>query len=491
MNHSLSQKIDLQILIENYENDFITLIRDRLGILIRHQKKELIKTISDACKKFNRTPENYLNFIRNCPDTAPELEHLITGITIGETYFFRDQNQMRLLQEVVLPHIIKHKQEEENLSLRIWSAGCATGEEIYTIAILLCELISEIKKWKLHLLGTDINTASLQKAINGCYSEWSMRSISSDFKKRYFSKEKEKYILNKKILQMVKFEYLNLQDNNYPSIMTDTNAQDLILCRNVLIYFDTKHITKIMKKLGDSLNEGGYILLGASDPIDLSNTTLAIKPKKATLFYRPIADKLQFIHEPPVKVKVPPIQLPLKTISYDLVNKPIQEVQVNQDNITQLLEEARWHEVLDLIDTYEFKKAKTAFLSEKKAIALANLGKLDKAVKACEDSIALDATNKNTYLLMAMILAELNQFKEAEAALRKTLFLDRQFIVAHFQLGLLLLRNKNREAGLKSLKNALSIAKTKNASQAVLGVKCLNYGGLTKILEREIEVYSA
>jgi len=117
--------------IQICENDFIQIIKNRLGIVIKkHQLSDMHKVILQACLKFHCMPEKYLEILLNCRDDSPYIEYLVVGVTIGETYFFRDAHQMTLLQEVVLPSLIKMKREQKNLTLRIWSAGCATGEEI-------------------------------------------------------------------------------------------------------------------------------------------------------------------------------------------------------------------------------------------------------------------------------------------------------------------------------------------------------------------------
>src|SRR5688572_30069946 len=138
--------------------DFIKFIYDRLGIVIKqHQTYELHKTILSACNKFHVEPSEYLTKLINAEEHSPLLEHLISGVTVGETYFFRDQSQINLLKNRILVNIIQKRRQENNLSLRIWSAGSASGEEIYTIVMLLCEALPDIEKWRLNLLATDIN----------------------------------------------------------------------------------------------------------------------------------------------------------------------------------------------------------------------------------------------------------------------------------------------------------------------------------------------
>jgi chemotaxis protein methyltransferase CheR len=273
--------------IKGHEQAYIQLIQHRLGIVIKtHQTNELRAVILSACHQFHCTPEEYIHLLKNSADHAPLLEHLILAVTIGETYFFRDNHQMELLQEKVLPTLIASKKTKGDLSLRIWSAGCASGEEIYTIAMLLNESLMDINRWTINLLATDINMSSLQKGMEGIYAEWSMRSIPLYFKQRYFTVLKNKYHLNPEIRDLAHFNYLNLNDDIYPSIFNETNAQDLILCRNVLIYFDQICIDKLMKRLSACLLPDGFLLLGASDPVNIKETNLASYNRESSLFIR-------------------------------------------------------------------------------------------------------------------------------------------------------------------------------------------------------------
>lgn len=274
---------NLSTIIKNLEHEFIELIRQRFGLVVHiNQARGLVKTITEACNKLNCSPAEYLQQLKNCSSSSSILADLIAAITVGESYFFRDKNQMQLLEKELLPRLLK--QNKNNFTLKIWSAGCSTGEEIYTIAMLLSELIPDINGWDLQLLGTDINVSALEKAKAGIYGQWSMRAIPDKYLQRYFSKEGRTYTLSPGIRNLVKFKYLNLSENSYPSILSGINEVDLILCRNVLIYFDNDCVIKIMKKLNASMTEGAYLLLGASDPIVTAETNFIFHHNGAIYF---------------------------------------------------------------------------------------------------------------------------------------------------------------------------------------------------------------
>ena len=476
--------------IYEYENDFVSVIRNRLGIALQHQRHEMIKAISEACKKFDCSPQEYLEKIKTCSENSPYLEHLVLFITIGETYFFRDKNQTNILKENILPALIQKKRNEKKLTLRIWSAGCSSGEEIYTIVMLLYDLLSDIEKWSLSLLGTDINTKVLHKAIEGHYREWSMRSIPDYYKNKFFTQKDNNYYLDAKIKNKANFFYLNLNENTYPSIYNGTIAQDLILCRNVLIYFDRESTTSIMKKLNDSLVQEGYLVLGASDPFNLMEIDKSfIYEKNAILRKRAPEDNkaehvfIETITQAPIK------QVPSKKVDSFRASSASSDLDSFQNKVIHFVNENNWQDAITYIDQYNKQNPPTSFSLTTKANALANIGKLMEAMVCCQESLILDPTNKLTYLTYALVLSELGQLKEAEEALRKSLFLDPLFAVAHFQLGLLLLRNKRKEAGLKSLHNTWLITHSHQPDEMVPASNGMTYGRLQDILKHEIELF--
>ena len=158
-------------------------------------------------------------------------------LTIGETYFFRVEPDFNALENHILPELI-HLRKDTGKYLRIWSAASSTGEEPYSLAILVRKLIPDIKDWNITILATDINTRSLAKAEKGIYGNWSFRNNPEWLKKIYFTPLlDERYQINRNIKDMVSFFYLNLARDTYPSLLNNTNGMDIIFCRNVLMYF--------------------------------------------------------------------------------------------------------------------------------------------------------------------------------------------------------------------------------------------------------------
>ncbi len=238
-------------------------IAERLGIYVRPQDD------ASFCKKIHgrvqslkiSTYESYCDFL-SCGTEQSESEwrELIRQITIAETYFMRDKGHIHLLQNNILPEII-HTQENHK-TLRIWSAGCSTGEEAYSLAILLHELIPDINQWRLRIIGSDLNPDVIQKARQGIYSEWSLRSLTDKQKKLYFTPQGQLWRLQEHISKMVTFYSNNLVDDAFAQYAADFYNFDLILCRNVFIYFAPKAIEKVLRRFYTALKGNAYLITG-------------------------------------------------------------------------------------------------------------------------------------------------------------------------------------------------------------------------------------
>ena len=483
-------------------------IRGRTGIVIQdHQLDNLRETVSEICDKFGYANcEEFLDFLQQCEQYVPELEWLISRITVGETYFFRDQSQMDYLRRNWLPEIINRKREKGEKTLRIWSAGCSSGQELYSIAILLHKALPDMESWTLHLLGTDINTDGLSRAIRGEYAEWSFRATNEDIRRQHFiQKGDNQYKIKPQFRSMAKFSFLNLADDSYPSIMTETHAMDLILCRNVFIYFDGSMTINVLKKFTNCLAPEGRLLLGASDMMPTAVDGLEFSEWSGMFYYRRADEK--YSPQPLIKASRKPqaITLPatpsapqpavaeraeklMPTSAASVPAAPAEPKSIDA-RIRELLREERWSEAIAAITQYIDTHGETSAMLQHRAKALSNRGESMQAVQLCQRSIELDPLNHHTYLIMALALLELNRMQEAEAALRKVIYLNRDFIEAHFHLALLQLRLGKVKSGLKSLENALSAAGRTDPGRELHHAVGMTVGRFAEVVKNEILVY--
>ena len=205
--------------------------------------------------------ESCVQWLVSSPVSRSRIEILASHLTVGETYFFRERPSFDLLEARVLPELIDRRRNTER-RLRIWSAGCCTGEEAYSIAILLKRMLPDLEDWQITVLATDINPQFLKKAIDGRYGEWSFRGAPAEFKETYFAKRHNgRFEILPEIKRMVTFSYLNLMEDTYPSLLSNSNAMDIIFCRNVLMYFGSERAKEVVRKLRLSLLDGGWLIV--------------------------------------------------------------------------------------------------------------------------------------------------------------------------------------------------------------------------------------
>jgi chemotaxis protein methyltransferase CheR len=232
--------------------------------------------------------EEYYRFLRYDRKREEELIVLIDNLTTNETYFFRENQQLRAFSEEILPEL--RRTLADRRSLRIWSAGCSTGEEPYTIAILLLESGDWWRDWQVEIIGSDINQRVLHTARAGVYKKGALRATSPEMLAKYFiEEEKGNYRIIDKVRTLVSFSYLNLLDPYKTSLVTHV---DLIFCRNVIIYFDKEAKKKVIASFYDKLREGGYLLLGHSESlINISNAFVLRTLKNDMVYQKPVREK--------------------------------------------------------------------------------------------------------------------------------------------------------------------------------------------------------
>lgn len=209
---------------------------------------------------------DYYQFVRSGPRGGTELKRLLDEITTNETCFFRNPPQLTALENKLLPELVATKGKIGFRKLRIWSAGSSSGEEAYTLAMLLLEKRgSMLKDWIIEIIGTDINETVISQAKEGAYSAYSVRNTPDYYKKKYFKEEMEgKFVLSPEVKKFVTFSQLNLYDDMKMIFM---KSFDFIFCANVLIYFDLSSKSKVVQHFYNNLQPYGYFFVGQSESL--------------------------------------------------------------------------------------------------------------------------------------------------------------------------------------------------------------------------------
>lgn len=208
--------------------------------------------------------DDYLALLAR-PDAADELQALLNEVTIQETHFFRNPPQFRALRQHVLPQLIKRATASGTRRLRIWSAGCSTGEEPYSVAMLVRELLPLLDGWDVKIVATDVSTRALEAARVGRYGARALHTAPREDVERWFVRDGEEYVVRPEVRELVEFRHHNLVTE--PAPFERDEPIDLLLCRNVTIYFSRDTTRRLMKQFHEALSDGGYLFLGHSETL--------------------------------------------------------------------------------------------------------------------------------------------------------------------------------------------------------------------------------
>ena len=323
-----------------------------------------------------------------------QIDALAGQLTIGETYFFRDPAAFKTLTMQIVPALVAEKRDRTK-RLRIWSAGCCTGEEPYSIAIALQESLPDIGEWQVTILGTDINPRFLATAAAGIYGPWSFRGVPEETRRAWFRTLPDgRWEVVPRIREMVTFAYVNLVEDGWPSHATQTSAMDLIFCRNVLMYFSRERGQRVVASLCRALVAEGRLMVSTTETARELFTGFDAPEIPGVALFRKSAPA-PATPPPPAAAAGRPAQPPAPELPRDHAAD---------------------------------------------ARRLADEGRLDSALAACDRALAANQLVAAHHYLRGIILQEQNKPEAAIVALRRALGLDSAFTLAHFTLGHLLLR---------------------------------------------------
>jgi len=266
---------------------FCDFVRDQVGLDFPQKNwSSLRRTLSRgaASHGFISVAE-FVKWITEISDHEKKIDILASLLTIGETFFFRDPKTFDGIEHFIIPDVIRSKSEIQK-TFRIWSAGCSTGEEPYSLAILCTRTLLSASNLQIQILATDINKESLKKAKIGFYKEWSFRGAPPWLKKDYFLKVPGGYELNSTIRSMVEFRRLNLVAIDYSSILNDFGPVDLILCRNTIMYFTAEVRKRIVENMLLWLNVGGWLILSPSEVPHVVHRKLRLMTLPGAILFR-------------------------------------------------------------------------------------------------------------------------------------------------------------------------------------------------------------
>ena len=469
---------------------FIQLISTNTGLHIREQDKEdLCNKIYSRMKVLNLSvAERYYQLLETGKEQSgyfqetkreDEWRELTLLLTTSESYFFRDKGQINLLKNRILPELLAHKKKthyikgEAKQSLRIWSAGCSTGEEPYSLAILVKEVIPDWDKWNIFILGTDINSQSIEKAKRGIYDSWSFRMVEPKLQMRYFYQRQSSWEIHKQIRNMVKFRSVNLIKEQFPSSISDIYDMDIILCRNVFIYFEYKAISVVLQKFYNSLNPGGYLITGHAELHGQNLGKLQTKVLPESVVYQRSED----LHSRSAKT-------PTTTFEYQIapnrtVPRGTQTIYSSSASTFPSTEEnfrdTTFSNVLSEAETFFDNGVYASAIKEAEQVikqhpnhfgayyliaeAFANLGECEKAIHWCQQALKLDSLSVTPYYLLARIAEEQGDIEKAKDIFKKIIYLFPSSIAAYLELGSLYAKEGDPTRASKMRSTAFELLK--------------------------------
>ncbi len=227
-------------------------------------------------------PRDYVFLISYADPKGVEMQALANLVTTNETYMFREYDQLQAFANHCLPEVLSAKQARGERTLRIWSAGCSSGEEAYTLAMILQDVFPQAQSWDCEIVATDIDQNMLQKVVAARYGARSVNEVPDEYRQKYLIEDGDEWIVRRRTASLVQVRHLNLQDR---MAMRAMRGFDFIFCRNVLIYFDDLSRKTVIDHFYNALNPGGYVFLGHSESVGRVTTAFKLKRFETHLVY--------------------------------------------------------------------------------------------------------------------------------------------------------------------------------------------------------------
>jgi len=487
--------------------------------------------------------EQYQLWLMSAPLSRDLLDTLARALTIGETYFLRDPRSYQVLEQELIPGLLAQRRGTDR-SLRIWSAGCSSGEEPYTLAILLHRAIPDLTNWNISLIATDINPQALERGRQGIYSQWSFRN-SPPWLMDYFGKTGDgRFEIIPRIKAMVRFDHLNLADDTAAAQCAGTDFLDIIFCRNVMLYFDPIQIERTIAGFHAALRDGGWLFVGPTevDPRFTKGFTCLRFPgafvlrkgveKQETLPRNPRTPQphpLRPLGCAPDSVGAPalaPAQLPdpgncAKTPARAAApresesalaaaaerhspprgrNASAQERHPGAAHPQAASPERRPETsegCVEALTQYQAGNYEQAADSVRRALlagpqpaetlilgarALANVGRFSEARELCEQAIAADRLSAQSHYLLSIILEQQGELAAAATSLKNVLFIDQEYLLAYFALGNLSRQGGDESGSQRNFANALQLLERRDPREVLPEAEGMTAGHLVQII---------
>ena len=399
----------------------------------------------------------YEDFLTSGVGREAEMEVLIGKLTIGETSFFRDPEQFAAIRDIVLPDILERKQQSKQL--RIWSAGCAAGAEPYSLAIMLArDLADRIEGWQVDIRATDLNRSFLAKAVEGNFRAWALCSISDEIRRECFTTEGSTWTIHVRYKRWISFQYMNLVDSKFLPPLTPGTHFDLILCRNVIIYFTTKINHRLSEQIWDSLEFGGWLLVGSSEHHPQSCTAFRGINAAGTKLYQKTSDPVSALEVARLEAPSPAADAPRSLPAPPPTPMP-----------APVLGSAAHVLASSVVCGPAIRNSAVSDRTGEEVLRqLVDCGDWQGSAECSQSLLAEDKWNPAVYLYQALAFEKLGSSNASERSLRQAIYVDRMFAMAHYHLALALKRDCQMLAAARSFDNVIRILAEEAAEMPVM-----------------------
>lgn len=400
------------------------MIESRIGIAVHSQFRGVLDEVLLSLSGGDVVA--YIEELDQSRETSAKWQVLVDALTIGETYFLRDESHFHLLRNHIFPGIIARHREDKDYCINVWSVGCASGEEPYSLAITLHELLTDIQNWTVRLVGTDINSKALHTARRGVYRKWAFRHTDLDFQGRYFDPTPAGLQIKPIIRQMVTFQHANL------FTPTARPSFDLILCRNVLLYFSEEHTRRAETLFHNALTPGGWLLLGHAETIRGNPDPWVANKHSGTPIYQKAKTSLNSVFHvqqsraSTLKRTTAELQALIFT-TYQEAAKALQDEEYDAA-------ESLIHELLSVDKEHAPGHVLMASIE-------ANRGRMMEAHQRLDVALEVNPLLADGYYLRALLYMEEDEIADASKALHAALYCHRYHPLALFMLGNILGQN--------------------------------------------------
>jgi chemotaxis protein methyltransferase CheR len=402
--------------------------------------------------------QEYYNLLKFHPEGRLEIRELLDLITIGETYFFRNKAQFNVLMKFVLPEIIQRKEHAQDKCIRIWSAGCSRGDEPYSIAMAIMEVLPSLNEWRISILGTDINRNGLACAKEALYGEKDIGHLPKEYLDKYFKVQDSTYILHPDVRKSVQLEYHNLVKD--PFIDERMQNIDLIFCRNVTIYFNGKTTQQVIENFYNCLAEEGYLFLGHTETLwQITNKFERVEFPQTFIYKK----KFTQVREEAVKpfMAIPEINIgdfpsmkeiggersfSLQGLRYDLGEKT---------KVLGQIEKPFGQVPLSSTDDMIAQDKNQILTCLTNATVLANEAKYKEAADILTKITEADNLNVEAHYLLGVLSYKSGDLKEAKTQFRKVIYAAPDSVLAYFNLGNIYLYQRKFNEATREFRNAI------------------------------------